>query len=130
MKPFTFRGCFAAFLSDPTTFLQNSIGGGGADGHNISIEHHEGEPAVALQRILVVKVDDRLLFPGLQPEITENVAVVLVLFPVAFLPGGVFTRRDAQPEKKDPGSDAYDCRPFGDEVDHFVTLIMGNPAAL
>jgi hypothetical protein len=59
---------------------------GGAHGHNIAIKHHKGKPAIALQRELMVKVDDRILFPLLEPVITGNEDVVFVGLTVAIPP--------------------------------------------
>src|SRR4051812_25302041 len=44
--------------------------------HNACVEHHERQPAVALQRVLQIEADDGLLLPILQPEIPGNRPVV------------------------------------------------------
>ena len=43
---------------------------GGADGHDVGVEHHEGRPPIALQRVLGMEVEDRLL-PVLQPPVAR-----------------------------------------------------------
>jgi len=36
--------------------------------HNVRVEHHEGQPSIAFQRILPMELDDRFLLPPLQQE--------------------------------------------------------------
>ena len=50
----------------------------GSTAHDVAIKHHEGEPAIALQRELMVEVNDGILFPLLEPVITGNHNVVFV----------------------------------------------------
>src|ERR1019366_895728 len=51
--------------------------------HDVGVQHHERQPAVGLQRILQMELDDGLLLPILQLEISGNPAVVLVHLAVA-----------------------------------------------
>src|ERR1051326_774592 len=48
---------------------------GRTHGHDVCVDHHEGQPAVALQRVFQVEPTDGLLLPLLQAEISENPAV-------------------------------------------------------
>ncbi len=57
---------------------QHPPNAGRAHRHDVGVQHHERKPAIALQRILQMEGDDRLLLPILQPKISGNPAVVLV----------------------------------------------------
>jgi len=46
--------------------------------HDVGVQHHEREPAVALQLVLQMEIDDGLLLPVLQPKVPGNPTVVLV----------------------------------------------------
>ena len=86
------------------------------DGHNVSVEHHERQPPIALQRVLQMKPDDCFFLPRLQPEITGNPTVVLVdasvpLPPVIELAGGY-----AQPRDEPSDADLGLLRPAPDEI--------------
>ena len=65
---------------------EHSVHAGRAGRNNVGIEHHERKPAVTLKRILVVKLDDRLLFPIFEPPVAGNPSVVFVDFAVALPP--------------------------------------------
>src|SRR5713226_3158033 len=54
--------------------------------HDVGVQHHEGQPPVALQRVLQVERDDGLLLPLLQPKVPGNPTVVLVDATIAFSP--------------------------------------------
>jgi len=62
----------------PTCVTKHTVHARGACGDDIGIEHHEGEAAVALERILVVVVDDGLPFPVEKPPVAGHPAIVLV----------------------------------------------------
>ena len=61
------------------------------------IEHHEREPPVAFQRVIVIKSDDGLPFPVLQPEIAGNGGIMLVGFAVPVDPGVKLALADRKP---------------------------------
>ena len=44
--------------------LEDAVDAGGATGHDVLVEHHEGQAAVALQGEAFVEVDDGLLLLG------------------------------------------------------------------
>jgi hypothetical protein len=66
--------------------LEDAIGARRAHRHDVAIKHHEGEPAIALQRELMVEVNDGILFPLLEPVITGNEDVVFVGLTIAISP--------------------------------------------
>jgi len=47
----------------PPGGLEYAVHAGRADGHDVVIEHHERQPAVAFQRMAIVEVEDGLLLP-------------------------------------------------------------------
>jgi hypothetical protein len=78
---------------------ERAVDAGGADGDDIGVEHHEGQPPVAFPRMAGVEVEDRFLLPLLQPPIAGDRRVVLVGqavpgAPVAELSGGDSEPRD------------------------------------
>jgi hypothetical protein len=66
--------------------LEDAISARRAHRHEVAIKHHEGEPAIALQRELMVELNNGILFPLLEPVITGNEGIVLVGLAVAILP--------------------------------------------
>jgi hypothetical protein len=46
--------------------------------HDVGVQHHARQQAVAFQRILQVERNDRLLIPILQPKVPGNPAVMLI----------------------------------------------------
>lgn len=77
----------------------------GRRGDNVGIEHHEREPAVALQRVLRVESENRLALPGLQRLVTLDERVVLVGLAVPPLPVVEFPALDADPGDEAGGGD-------------------------
>ena len=61
--------------------------------HDVGVQHHEGQPPVALQRVLQMEIDDCLLFPILQPKVPGNPTVVLVDAAIALSPIVELARR-------------------------------------
>ena len=92
------------------------------------VEHHEGESAVAFERELVVEVDDGAAFPGLEPVVAGDEAVVFVGFAVAFAPVVILGAADAQPVDEPQGPKAAAlAAPCVDEVDHLVSDVVRGP---
>src|SRR5215207_3187524 len=57
---------------EPPGALEHPVGTRGAHRYDVAIKHHESKPVIALQRKLMVEVDDRILLPLLEPVITGN----------------------------------------------------------
>jgi hypothetical protein len=87
------------------------------------------QPAIALQRMPVVEVEDRLLLPGLEPVVARNQGVVLVDLAVALSPVVELRQCDAQPEHEQLDGQLRAPAPMVDEIDDFVTGVVGNPAS-
>src|SRR4051812_29377675 len=97
--------------------------------HDVCVEHHERQPAVALQRVLQVKANDGLLLPILQPEIAGNPAVVLVHLAVAFPPVVELAAGDVEPPDEPSSADLCLVGPAPDEVYDLIPRIVRNPDA-
>ena len=74
-----------------------------ASRHDAVVEHHEGEATVTLRGITFVVIEDRLLFPLLEPTFSRNLAIVFVDFAIAVLPRVDFTVGEFQPAEQPLG---------------------------
>jgi hypothetical protein len=82
-----FEGLLAVPLSEQPLLLQHPICAGRADGYDVLVEHHEGQPAIAFERVVQVELDDLLALPVFEPEIPRDRRVVLVGLTVTLNPG-------------------------------------------
>jgi hypothetical protein len=115
---------------DSTGGLEHAIDAGRADRHDIGVEHHERQPAIAFQRIDQLEVEDGFLFPIVEPVVAGYPCVVLVdqavtVFPVVELAG-----RNAQPADESAGRQIGLAGPAVDEVDDLVSVIVGGPLSV
>src|SRR4051812_13831990 len=106
---------------------EHTVDARGADGDGVGVEHHEGEPPVALQRMARVEVEDRSLLPGLEPPVAGHQRVVLVGQPVARPPTVELAGGDTEPGDEPSSGDLGAIGPAADEVDDGVAGIVGNP---
>src|SRR5260370_20503891 len=67
------------------------IGAGGRDGHHVTIQHHEGQPAVAFHRELMMEANNSHLFPRLQPMIARHQSLMFLGFAVTITPKVILT---------------------------------------
>jgi hypothetical protein len=114
-------------VHDQIRVLEHAIDAGWADGDDIGIEHHEGKPAVAFERVFGVVVDDRSFLPILEPPVTRDQRVVLVGQAVALPPIVKLAGGDTEPGDEPLDGDLGMLRPVGDVVDDGVADVMGNP---
>src|SRR5262249_39448340 len=98
--------------------------------HDVGVQHHERQAAVALERVAGVEGDDGLLLLGLQPVVPGDPGVVLVGLAVAALPRVPLRGGDAEPDEEAGDGDAGLGRPGLDEIDDGVAGVVGNPGAL
>src|SRR5207237_1033206 len=63
----------AVALGQKSCLPQYAPDAGRTHRHDVCVEHHERQPAVALQPVLQMKADDGLLLPILQPEVAGTV---------------------------------------------------------
>ena len=57
-------GRLAASGSQLAGRLEHTVNAGGADGHDIRVEHHVGQPPISFQGVEVMEGDDRGLLPN------------------------------------------------------------------
>ena len=72
--------------SQQTGVFQHPIHAAGTDGHEVGIDHHIAQAAIAFQRMIVIIIEDHLLFGFGQPEVARDPVIVLVDFAVATTP--------------------------------------------
>src|SRR5262249_10172600 len=96
---------------------------------DVPVEHHEGQAAVALERVLRVEGDDGLLLGVVEPVVAGDPGVVLVGLAVAVLPGVPLARADADPGQEAGDGDASAPGPAVDEVHEGVARVVGDPGA-
>src|SRR5207249_1597951 len=107
--------------------LEDAVDAGGDTGDDVRIEHHEGEPAVALQREAVVEGKDGLLLLLVQPVVAWDPGVVLVGLAVAVLPGVPLGSGQAEPKEEGEHGDAGFVGPLLDEINEGIAGVVGNP---
>jgi hypothetical protein len=79
------RWLWVPALQKPSGF-EHPIGARRGDGHHVTIQHHESQPAVAFPRALMMEINNGHLFPRLQPMIARHQSVVLIGFAVTITP--------------------------------------------
>ncbi len=115
--------------SSPGAF-EDAVDAGRAAGDDVGIEHHEGQAAVAFERVLAGEGADALFLVVGEPVVARHPGVVLVdlaeaLFPVVELAGA-----DADPGQEATDGDLRLVAPVADEIDDVVAGVVGHPAAV
>ena len=118
------------FAIESLRLFQNTINAAGADRHDVVVEHHEGQPSIAVEWMGVVVVEYGLLFPIFKPPIARDLAIVLVGHAVASFPIVKLARAEPQPGEQLLGWQLRALRPVADVVDDFVASVVRNPPAL
>ena len=121
-------GRFAIPPLEQTSLLQHPISRGRADRDDIVIQHHKSKPAISFQRVLLIEVDDGILFPGIEPMIPRNEAVVFVDFSISLSPIVELGPRHPQPANNLQGPQGGALRrPAMNEIDDRVAHIVRGP---
>lgn len=123
-----FADALVPFVQKPG-LRKNTPGAGWAYGNDILVQHHEREPPVAFQRVLVIKSNDCLTFPLLQPEIPGNKGIMLVGLAIPIDPGVELALADAKPGYEPIDRYAGLIAPRLGKVNNGVSSIVGNPDA-
>ena len=129
-KPRPFLRRRPAVTVQPAGASEHAIHACRADGHHVVVEHHERQSAVALQGMAVVVVEDRQLFPILQPPVARNLPVVLVELAVAAPPLVELAGAQTHPAQKAFGRQPRTIGPMLDVIDDLVPGIVGNPSSV
>ena len=128
LEALSLLGRLAASASQLAGRLEHAVDAGGADGHDIGVEHHVGQPPIAFQGVAVVEGDDRGLLPVLQPEVAGDRGVVLVGSSQPPAPAAELAAGDPQPSEQPPDRQSR-CVPAqrADELDDRITEWPGEP---
>src|SRR3954471_19024268 len=110
--------------------LEHAVDAGGADGHDVGVEHHVRQTAIALQGIEVVEGEDLGPLPILEPEVAGDAAVVLVGCPQPPAPAIELAARHPEPSQQPPGRQLGAPRPVVDELDDRIAGSLGNPRSV
>src|SRR2546428_657477 len=89
-----------------------------------SREHHEGQPAIAVERVPVVVIEDGLLLLLLQPPISGHLTVVLVGLAVAGFPLVELAAPQSQPGEQASGGQFGPLGPMPDVVHDLVAGVV------
>jgi hypothetical protein len=125
-----FLGDIGGGAGEQAIGLEDAIDAGRAAGDDVGVEHHEGEPPIAFERVLTGEGADALLFVVGEPMVARHPGVMLVDLAETQLPVVELAGADA-----DPGQEATDgnvrlVAPAADEIDELVADIVSDPAAL
>jgi hypothetical protein len=115
---------------EPVRLLEYAIDARWADGYHVVVEHHEGQAAIPFKRMTVVKIDNGLFFPVLEPPVAGDLAVVLVDFAVTVLPVVELASAQAEPTQEPTRWKLRAAGPMLDVVDDLITRVMGNPGSV
>src|SRR5262249_53407520 len=118
---------FAVMCLHQSGVAEDAVDARGADGDHVGVEHHEGEPAITLERMAGAELEDGRLLPGPEPPVTGHGGVVLVGGAVARLPVVELAGSDAEPADEPPQGDLGAVGPVADEVDDRVAGVVGDP---
>src|ERR1041385_1614107 len=122
-----FLRCFRVPFPQQSRPAQHPPYAGRTHRHDIGVQHHEGQPPVAFQRVPQMESHDRPLLPVLQPKVPGNPTVVLVGATVALSPIVEFAAGHAQPSNESPRADLAGLRPAPDEIHDLVPHIVRHP---
>ncbi len=122
--------CLLGPTIQATSLRQDPVDTGRTDRHDVVIDHHEAQSAVALQRVAIVVVEDGLLLVFFEPEIARDLAIVLVELAVALPPFVELPSRQAEPAHQSPDGEPRPGGPMRDEVHDLVAQVRCNPGSV
>ncbi|MBK9369619.1 MAG: hypothetical protein IPN01_25530 [Deltaproteobacteria bacterium] len=99
----------------------------GAGRDDIGVEHHVGQPPVAVERVAIVEGDDGLALDGGEPVVAGNASILLIRVAVSLLPVVVFPALDAEPGDELVSGELRLGGPFGREIDDGVPNVGLHP---
>lgn len=129
LKARAFLGGLGVVPLQQSGLLEDAVHAGGAAGHDILVEHHEGQAAIALQGKTLMEGDDGLLLVADEPVVPRDPGVVLVGLAVTVLPRMPLGGGEAEPEQEGQDSQAGFVGPLVDKVNDLVADVMGDPEA-
>jgi hypothetical protein len=96
----------------------------------VGIDHHEGQPPVAIVRVLAGENADALFLVVGEPMVTRHPGVVFVDLAKACFPVVELAGADADPAEEMRDRDLGPVAPRADEIDDLVARVVSNPEAL
>jgi hypothetical protein len=117
---------FQPFSTGPARPLEHAMHARSSDGDDRFIKHHERHFPIVLQRMLVVIVEDCLLFPLRDPTVARRARSV----DSTAISTGETTRREFQPAEQPLRWQLGSLRPVRDVVDAGVASGLRNPMVL
>jgi hypothetical protein len=109
---------------------EDTVDTGRAARHDILIEHHEGQAAVALRGEEGMEVEDALLLLGLEPVVAWHPGVVFVGLTLAVHSGVPLGDGQAEPEQEAGDGNTGLTGAVVEEINDLVMGIVGNPASV
>lgn len=113
--------------ADDAGTLEHAIGRRGAHCGHVAIEHHEGKPPVAFERILSGKGFNGGALLWLDPMVAWDHRVVFMGFAVAMFPAVELARGEAKPEEE---LEAGERLVVLEKIDNRLAQIVRHPLAL
>ena len=110
--------------------LEHAVDAGGADGDDVGVQHHVGQPPVPFQGVAVMEGHDSGLLPVLQPGGAGDRSVVPVGSPQPSVPAAELAHGDPQPSDQEHQRDPGAAGPVPDETDDRIPGGLGNPRSV
>jgi hypothetical protein len=123
LEPRSFLALFRVFAAHQSGREQDPIGRAGGDIDQVGIDHHVGQPAIALQAVRFIEPDDLLSLLGKDFVIAHYPAVVLVDLAIATAPIAVPLAADPQRLEEQLQGQAGARFPGSNEINHLVPMI-------
>jgi len=98
--------------------------------YHIGIQHHVRQTSITIERMIEMKLDDRLLLSVSEPMVSWHLCIMLIGFAVASSPLAESATVDLSPRED------FSLRYFGllspraDGIDNLIADVMGNPTLL
>jgi hypothetical protein len=128
-KAGAFLGDVGRGASQEAVGFQDAIDAGRATSDDVGIEHHEGQAAIAVERVLACEDANPFFFVVSEPMIARHPGIMFVDFAEAFFPVMELAGADAEPGQEATDGDFRLVAPVPDEVDDGVTDVVERPAA-
>jgi len=130
LEALSLLGRLAASGSQLARRPEHAVDAGGADGHDVGVEHHVGQPPISFQGVEGMKGDDRGLLPILEPKIAGEGGVVLVGSSQPSAPAAELAHGNPQPADQEQDRQVRAASPALDELDDRIADGLGNPGSV
>ncbi len=110
--------------------FEDAVDAGRAASDLVGIEHHEGQPAIAFERVGAGEGADAFLLVVGEPVVARHPGVVLVDLAEAPIPVVELAGADADPGQEATDGDVRLVAPGADEIDEWHRGCRGAPSGL